>query len=285
MKNHLKTFLLLGTLTALLVGIGGVLGGAWTWIALAMAVLLNVGAYFFSDSLVLKMSGAVEVSPTEAPRLHAMVEELAQRAGIPKPRVYRIADPHANAFATGRNPEKGVVAVTDGIVSILSERELRGVIAHEIAHIKNRDILIASVGAILASVIGSVANMIQFSAIFGGSEDEEEGGGGIGALIAAFIAPIGAMLIQFAVSRSREFAADELGARLANDPEALARALAKLERGAQIMPTMNPQPATASLFIVNPLTAGQRLARLFSTHPATEERVARLRAMVGRGLA
>lgn len=280
MKNHLKTFLLLGTLTALLVGIGGVLGGAWTWIALAMAVLLNVGAYFFSDSLVLKMSGAVEVSPTEAPRLHAMVEELAQRAGIPKPRVYRIADPHANAFATGRNPEKGVVAVTDGIVSILSERELRGVIAHEIAHIKNRDILVSTIATVVAAAIGHIASMLQWSAILGGgsSDDEEEGGSMAGALVVAFTAPMIAMLVQFAVSRTREYLADETGARIAEDPEALAQALLKLERAAHVMPG-DVRPATASLYIVNPLTAGQRLARWFSTHPATEDRVARLRKL------
>ncbi len=284
MSNTLKTIFLLGLLGAALVGLGTVLGGVWPWVMGALALAMNLGAYFFSDSLVLKMQRAEPLDRQSAPRLYAMVEELAVRAEIPTPRLYRIPDPNPNAFATGRNPERGVVAVTDGIVALLSERELRGVIAHEIAHIKNRDILIASVGAMLAGAIGNIANMIQFSAIFGGSEDEEEGGGA-GALVAAFIAPIAAMLIQFAVSRSREFQADATGARISGDPEALAMALARLERGAQLVPTLNPQPATASLFIVNPLTAGQRMARWFSTHPATEERVERLMVMAGRRVA
>lgn len=279
MWNHFKTFLILGTLTALLVGIGGAMGGAWAWVALAFALVLNAGAWYFSDRIVLRMSGAVELGPQEAPRIHAMVAELARAAEIPTPRLYRIADPHANAFATGRDPAHGVVAVTDGIVRILDERELRGVLAHEIAHIKNRDILVSSIATVLAAAIGHIASMLQWTAILGGgSSDDEEGGSPFGALIFAFIAPFVAMLLQFAVSRSREFLADATGARISGDPEALARALEKLERSAMVVPG-DVRPATASLYIVNPLTAGQRVARLFSTHPVTAERVARLRAM------
>lgn len=280
MWNHVKTFLILGTLTALLVGIGGAMGGAWAWVALALALLVNVGAWYFSDRIVLRMSGAVALSPEEAPRLHAIVAELSRAAEIPTPRLYRIPDPHANAFATGRDPAHGVVAVTDGILRILDERELRGVLAHEIAHIKNRDILVSSIATVLAAAIGHLASMLQWAAMLGGgSSDEEEGGSPFGALIFAFIAPFVAMLLQFAVSRSREFLADATGARISGDPEALARALVKLERSAMYMPG-DVRPATASLYIVNPLTAGERVARLFSTHPSTAERVARLRAMV-----
>jgi heat shock protein HtpX len=209
-----------------------------------------------------------------------MVEELAVRAGIPKPRVFVIDDPHANAFATGRNPEKGVVAVTTGIMELLSPRELRGVLAHELAHIQNRDILVASVAAALASAVSSIANVFQFSALFGGasSQDDEEGGSPLGALAMAFVAPIAATLIQLGISRSREFLADETGARISGDPEALARALEKLELAAQHVPG-HAQPATASLYIVNPLAGLSRMAGWFSTHPPLRERIERLRAM------
>ncbi|MFN7142893.1 MAG: M48 family metalloprotease [Myxococcota bacterium] len=280
MSNVLKTLFLLSLLASVLVALGWALGGAWPWILGAMALLMNVGAYFWSDKIVLRMHGAREVSPEEAPRLHAMVEEIARRADIPKPRVFRIADPTPNAFATGRDPAHGVVAVTDGIVQLLDERELRGVIAHEIAHIKNRDILIATIGAVLAGAVSHIASAVQWAAILGtGSDEEEDGGGGVGALVLAFVAPFAAMLLQFAVSRAREFGADATGAALAEDPEALARALEKLQRGAMLVPPAAATPATASLFIVNPLSATERAARWFSTHPATEERVARLRSM------
>lgn len=274
MTNTLKTLLLFSLLASVLVAVGWALGGPWPWVLGVLALVMNLGAYFWSDRLVLRMHGAEELSPAAAPDLHRMVEELATRAQIPKPRLYRIPDPAPNAFATGRNPAHGVVAVTDGIVALLDPRELRGVIAHEIAHIKNRDILIATVGAVLAGAIGHIANMAQWSAIFGGGDDEEDSGAG--GLILAIVAPIAAMLLQFAVSRSREFGADATGAALADDPDALASALLKLERGAHAVPPATASPATASLFIVNPLTAGERLARWFSTHPATEDRVARL---------
>ncbi len=286
MTNTLKTLFLLSLLASVLVGIGWALGGVWPWILGGLALAMNIGAYFWSDRIVLRMHGAQELTAAEAPRLHAMLEELSRKAEIPTPKLYRIADSTPNAFATGRDPAHGVVAVTDGIVQLLTERELRGVIAHELAHIKNRDILIATVGAVLAGAISHIASMAQWSAILGGaSGDDEDEGGGAGALVLAFVAPFAAMLHQFAVSRAREFGADATGARIADDPEALASALLKLERGAALMPPAHATPATASLFIVNPLTAGERVARWFSTHPATADRVARLRALDrgGRG--
>ncbi len=284
MHNQIKTVLLLGTLSALVIGFGSLVAPGALYLFAGLALAMNLGAYFFSDKLVLRMHGAHEASREQAPELHGMVEELALKAGIPMPRVCVIPDAQPNAFATGRNPANGVVAVTEGIVRILDRRELRGVIAHELAHIKNRDILIASVAAAAASLISSIANRVTWSAFLGGgsqSDDEEGGGGMAGALLAAFVAPIAAMLIQFGISRSREYLADETGARLCGDPEALARALLKLERGTELVPSQAPQ-ATASLFIVNPFGAMESASRWFSTHPATQERVDRLLAMAGR---
>lgn len=279
MRNHLKTIVLLGGLSAGLVAFGSLLGSGWTYVMLGLALLVNLGAYFFSDRLVLKMHGAREAIVGEAPGLHAIVDDLARRAELPKPRVYVIDDPHANAFATGRDPQRGVVAVTTGMLELLSPRELRGVLAHELAHIKNRDILVGSVAAALATAITYLANVMQFSALFGGaSQDEEESGSPLGALLFAFVAPLAATLVQMGLSRSREFMADETGARICGDPEALARALERLERGAQRLPG-DVQPAAASLFIVNPLTGAGALLRWFSTHPPIDERVRRLRAM------
>lgn len=280
MKNQLKTIFLLGVLSAVLMTIGGVLGPGYFYGFLFLALLLNFGAYFFSDRLILKMSGAQEVTPEQAPGLHRMVEELAQRAQIPKPKVCIIPDAQPNAFATGRNPQHGVVAATEGIMNLLTERELRGVIAHEIAHIKNRDILVSTIGAVIGAAIGYLANALTFASLFGGNrEDGEEGGSAAGSLLFIFVAPIVATLVQFAISRAREYMADETGARLANDPEALARALEKLERGAERIPAETAQPATASLYIVNPLIGGGRLANLFSTHPPVAERTRRLREL------
>jgi heat shock protein HtpX len=281
MWNQLKTVILLGGLSAGLVAVGSALGPGYLYGFTALAVIMNLGAYYFSDRIVLRMNGAHEVSLAEAPGLHAMVEELSARAGIPKPRVYVMDDPHANAFATGRNPEHGVVAVTTGIVDLLSARELRGVLAHEIAHIRNRDILVSSIAAALATAITYVANAVQLSALFGGgsSEEGEEGGSPAGALLMAFVAPLAATLIQLGISRSREFMADATGAALAGDPEALARALERLQLSAERVPG-DVQPATASLFIVNPFAGfGGAMLRLLSTHPPVEERVARLRAL------
>lgn len=278
MLNQAKTVLLLGVLSALLVGIGGAVAPGSLGLFLVLAIVMNVGAYFFSDRIVLRMHGAQEVAPEQAPDLHRMVEELAQAANIPKPRVAIIDDPQPNAFATGRNPKHGVVAVTTGILQILSRRELRGVLAHEIAHIQHRDILVSSIAAVLGSAISGIAQMLQFGALFGGSsQDGEEEGGGGGGLALALIAPIAAMLVQFGISRSREYLADEGGAKLSGDPEALANALLKLHRAATEIPTEQPVPATASLFIVNPFAGAlQSLGRWFSTHPPVEERVRRL---------
>lgn len=285
MNNTVKTTLLLGVLSGLLVLIGSALGGTSGMIlAFVFAILMNMGAWWFSDSIALRFSGAKEVSITEAPDLHHMVEQLARRADIPKPRVYLIESPAPNAFATGRSPEKAAVAVTTGIMNVLTNEELAGVIAHELAHIKHRDTLISSVAATIGGAISMVADMAMWSALFGGfgSSDDEEGAGG-GSLAMIFIAPIAAMLIQLAISRSREFSADEGGARILGNPLPLANALEKLELWSKSsFMQMHPQqvnPATAHLYIVNPLTGGG-LFNLFRTHPPTEQRVQRLRAMV-----
>jgi heat shock protein HtpX len=283
-KNQLKTILLLGALSALVVGLGALVAPGYLYLFGVLALAMNLGAYFFSDRIVLRMHRASEVSPAGAPELHAIVEELSARAGIPKPRVFVIPEDQPNAFATGRNPHHGVVAVTEGIVRLLDRRELRGVIAHELAHIKNRDILISSLAAAGASLITYVAHAISFGALFGGSSQDEDSdsssaGGG---LLLAVVAPLAATLVQLSISRSREYLADSTGAAIAEDPEALASALLKLERSSELVPAAAPTPATASLFIVNPFGALQTAARWFSTHPPTAERVRRLRGMTGR---
>lgn len=282
MTNQLKTGILLGLLTALILLFGNLLGGqGGLMIAFVLAIAMNVGSYWFSDRIVLSMYKAREVSPGDAPALHRMVDELSARAGIPKPRVFIIPQEAPNAFATGRNPEHGVVAVTEGIMRLLSPEELRGVIAHELGHIKNRDILVQSVAGVLGGAIVAVANMLQWGAIFGmgGGDDEEGGGAGIaGALLMAILAPIASMLIQMAISRSREYLADDTGAALANDPGALAGALEKLGAWSGRIPMRGGNQATAHMFIVNPFS-GSNLASLFSTHPPMEKRIARLRGM------
>jgi heat shock protein HtpX len=278
MKNQLKTVLLLGIMSCLLVGLGGALGPGYLYGFLALALVMNFVSYFFSDRIVLAMQRAREVSPAEAPELHQIVGELAQRAGVPKPRVYIIPEAQPNAFATGRNPEHSAVAVTEGILGILGERELRGVLAHEMAHVANRDILIASVAAAIAMAISAIARVVSFGAMFGGRSDDREGGSPLGGLLFAIVAPIAATLIQLAISRSREYHADETGARFAGNAEPLARALEKLEIGAERIPA-NVQPATASLFIVSPFAGRHGLLTLFSTHPPMEERIRRLRAL------
>ena len=275
--NQLKTILLLGALSALVVAAGGALGPQWLWGSLALAMGMNLFAWFFSDRLVLRMSGAREVSREEAVDLHRMVEELSAKAGIPKPRVFLVDAPHANAFATGRNPEKAAVAVTRGLLETLDPREVRGVLAHEIAHVANRDVLVATVAAGLATAVTHLANVFALSGLFGARDGEDEGSGASG-LLFALVAPFGAMLVQLGISRSREYLADEAGARLSGDPLALASALEKLQREAEEAPAQ-AEPAAASLYIVNPFGALGGLARLFSTHPPAEERVRRLRAM------
>ena len=274
--NQLKTILLLGALSALVVAAGSALGPQWMWGALVLALGMNLFAWFFSDRLVLRMSGAREVSREEETELHRMVEELSTRAGLPKPRVFLIDAPHANAFATGRNPARAAVAVTRGLLEVLSPREVRGVLAHEIAHVGNRDVLVATVAAGLATAVTHLAHVFAFSGLLGG-RDEEEGSGGAG-LLFALVAPIGATLVQLGISRSREYMADETGARLSGDPLALASALEKLHREAEEVPG-HAEPATASLYIVNPFGALGGLTRLFSTHPPAEERIRRLRAL------
>ena len=281
MKNQLKTIILLGSLSALVVGLGALVAPGHLYLFGALALAMNLGAYFFSDRIVLRMHHAREVGPQEAPELHAMVGELSAKAGIPRPRLYVIPEDQPNAFATGRNPAHGVVAVTEGIVRILSPRELRGVLAHELAHIKNRDILVSTIAAAAAALVTYVAQAISFGSLFGASrEDDSEGGGPGGGLLVALVAPLAATVIQMGISRSREYLADETGARLSGDPEALASALLKLERAATVVPAA-ASPATASLFIVNPFGAMATVSRWFSTHPATQERVQRLLAMTG----
>ena len=283
--NQIKTVLLLGLLTGLLVALGGALGGRGGMvIALIIAAAMNFFSYWYSDKIVLKLYRARPVSEAEAPGVYGMVEELAGRAGLPTPRVYVVDDDTPNAFATGRNPQNAVVAVTTGIVRTLSPRELRGVLGHELAHIKDRDILISSVAATLAGAIMVLASLARWTMFFGGSSDDDEGGGlGIvGVLLMSILAPIGAMLVQMAVSRSREYLADKEGAEMARDPEALASALSRLQEANQRKPMHDARPQTAHMFIVNPLSGGS-LASLFSTHPPMAERVARLRAMAERG--
>ncbi len=279
MSNIFKTGLLLAVLTAMLVLIGGALGGEQGMIlAFFFAVAMNFFSYWFSDKIVLSMYGAQPIEESQAPMLYAMVRRLATRAQIPMPRVYLIPSDTPNAFATGRSPEHSAVAVTEGIMRILDQDELEGVLAHELSHVKNRDVLISTLAATLAGAITYLAHMAQWAAMFGGRRDDDEGGSNPIAMIAmAIVAPIAAMLVQMAVSRAREYQADATGARLAGRTWGLAKALEKLQMAQQVAP-MNANPATAHLFIVNPLS-GQALMNLFSTHPPLEQRVARLRAM------
>jgi heat shock protein HtpX len=280
MSNIFKTGLLLAVLTAMLVLIGGAIGGQQGMlIAFVLALGMNFFSYWFSDKMVLAMYGARRIEESEAPALYAVVRRLATRAQIPMPRVYMIASDTPNAFATGRNPEHAAVAVTEGILRILDQEELEGVLAHELSHVKNRDVLISTIAATMAGAITYLAHMAQWAAIFGGGRrDDDEGGSNPIALIAmAIIAPIAAMLVQLAVSRAREFQADATGARLAGRSWGLSKALEKLQMAQQVTP-MDVNPATAHLFIVNPLS-GRAFMNLFSTHPPLEERIARLRAM------
>ncbi len=279
MSNIFKTGLLLAVLTAMLVLIGGAIGGQQGMlVAFVIALAMNFFSYWFSDKMVLAMYGARPIEESQSPALYAVVRRLATRAQIPMPRVYMIASDTPNAFATGRNPEHAAVAVTEGILRILDQDELEGVLAHELSHVKNRDILISTIAATLAGAITYLAHMAQWAAIFGGRRDDDEGGSNPIALIAmAIVAPIAAMLVQMAVSRAREYQADATGARLAGRTWGLSKALEKLQMAQQVAP-MDANPATAHLFIVNPLS-GQAFMNLFSTHPPLEERIARLRAM------
>lgn len=274
--NTLKTTFLMGLLTVLLVIIGGALGGTG---GMTMAFLLaggmNFFSYWFSDKIVLRMYGATEIEESDDPRFYGMVRRLAERAGLPMPKVYIIQDDSPNAFATGRNPEHAAVAATTGIMRILNDEELAGVMAHELGHVKNRDILISTLAATFAGAITYLAQIAQWGAMFGGGRsDDDEGGGIFGTILMVILAPIAAMLIQMAISRSREYGADTAGARISGNPLSLARALQKLEMGSQQVP-LAANAATAHMFIVNPLTGGG-LMSLFSTHPPIPERVHRL---------
>lgn len=281
--NNMKAFLLMGVLTVLLVLIGNAVGGrSGAMLFFVIALGMNFITYFFSDSIAIKMTRSRPVTENEAPELYAIVRNLSERAGIPMPRIFITPSVQPNAFATGRGPTHAAVAVTEGIMGLLSRTELEGVLAHELGHVKNRDVLIGTIAASLAGAITMIANMLQWGLIFGGiGGSDDEGGGGIlglaGTLLMIVLAPIAAMLIQMAISRSREFEADADGARIAGSSAGLAGALLKLERGANQIP-MQVNPAASHLFIVNPLS-GQSMARLFSTHPPTEERVRRLEEM------
>ena len=279
--NWLKTSLLMAAIMVLFGVIGSYMGGAsGMMMALVFGGAMNLFAYWFSDKMVLRMYNAQEVDAASAPQFYAMVRELAQQAQLPMPRVYLIDEAQPNAFATGRNPEHAAVAATTGILHLLSARELRGVMAHELAHVQHRDILISTISATMAGAISSLAN---FALMFGGRDSEGRPSNPIASIALALLAPLAATLIQMAISRAREFEADRGGAEICGDPDALASALAKIDAYARgiPMPTADEHPATAQMMIMNPLSGGG-LAGLFSTHPATEERVARLRAMVGR---
>jgi len=281
MSNVFKTGFLLAVLTMMLVLLGGAFGGRQGMlIAFVIALLMNFFSYWFSDKMVLAAYGAQPIEEAAAPRLYAIVHRLATRAGIPMPRVYLIPSETPNAFATGRNPEHAAVAVTEGIMRILDEEELEGVLAHELSHVKNRDVLISTIAATLAGAITYLAHMAQYAAMFGGRRDDDEEGGSnpIAAILLAILAPIAALLVQMAVSRAREFQADATGAQVAGKSWGLAKALEKLQMANEAAPMAQATPATAHLFIVNPLS-GQTLMRLFSTHPPLEVRIARLRAM------
>ena len=278
MFENIKTLLLLSALTLLLIGIGyfigslfklGIFGALFGFI---LAIIMNFGSYLFSDKIVLKMYGAREVSEHEAPELHSIVSELAQNAGIPKPKVAIVQNANPNAFATGRGPKKAVVAVTTGILGLLSRDELEGVIAHELGHVKNRDILISAVAATVGGAIVMIANYAGMFAFLGGGEDGEDL---LGLIAMSVLAPIAAMIVQLAVSRTREYKADESGAKISGKPWALASALGKLQMGANARP-MDTNPATAHMFIVNPFGGKKTLSNLFSTHPPISERIKRL---------
>ncbi len=281
MFNWVKTALLMAAITALFGVLGAAIGGrSGMFLALAFALVSNFFAYWFSDKMVLRMYNAQEVDDSSAPQFYGMVRELAERAGLPMPKVYLIDEEAPNAFATGRNPEHAAVAATTGILRVLSSRELRGVMAHELAHVKHRDILISTISATMAGAISALANFAMF---FGGRNDEGRPSNPVAGILVALLAPLAGALIQMAISRAREFEADRGGAEISGDPQALASALDKIHRYAQGIPleTTERHPETAQMMIMNPLSGGG-LRGLFSTHPATEERVRRLLAMAGR---
>lgn len=277
--NTLKTAILMGALGAILVTIGAWIGGTTGIIlALGFAIVMNVGMYWYSDKLAIRMSGAKEVTPEQAPELHAIVDELVARSGMPKPKVHIIPTMQPNAFATGRDPHHSSIAVTQGLLRMLEPREVRAVLAHELGHVANRDILVTTIAAVFASAIAMIANIAQWALIFGGGDDDNNPLSLIGTLALIIVAPIAAAIVQMAISRSREHGADAYGAEVSGEPLALASALVKIEAAGKAIP-YEPNPATASLYIQNPLHGG--LAGLFSTHPRTIDRVNRLRRIAG----
>jgi heat shock protein HtpX len=275
-STQLRTGLLLAGLSGLLVAIGAVIGGGALPLFVILAVVMNAGAYWFSDKVALRSAKAQPLSQAEAPDLYQDISELAGRAGLPMPRVYRIPSDQPNAFATGRNAKHAAVAVTDGLRTLMPRDQVKGVLAHELSHVKNHDILVSSIAATLGAAVVWIANMLQFSMFFGGEDDENP----LAMIATIILAPVAAMLIQLGISRQREYLADATGARLLGDPEPLAQALESLERATAQIP-MQANPATASLYIADPLKAlhGKGMSGLFSTHPPLEERVRRLRAM------
>lgn len=279
--NFLKTTMLLAALTAILVFAGDALGGRdGAMTALVFAGIINFAAYWFSDKIVLMMYGAKQASESEAPELYAIIRDLTMKAGLPMPKVYIMVNDTPNAFATGRNPDHAAVAATTGIMRLLTKEELAGVIGHELAHIRNRDILISTISATIAGAISYLAHMAQWAAMFGGSRDNKRGGNPIALIAMMIVAPLAAMIIQLAISRSREYGADEGGAKITGNPLSLANALRKLEYANKRIPMAVPSEATAHMFIVSPLSGGG-LLKLFSTHPPIEERIKRLEAMAG----
>jgi heat shock protein HtpX len=278
-NTRLRTWLLIAGLTGLLFAIGFLLGGAFLWLFVGFAIAMNLAGYFWSDKIALKASRAQPVEPGTMPQLEADVQDLAARAGVPVPRLYLIPSEQPNAFATGRNPQHAAVAVTQGLLHHMPPDQVKGVLAHEFGHIKNRDILVSSIAAMVAGAISAIANILSFSMIFGGSDEDSGPLGFIGVLATIILAPLAATLLQLAVSRQREYLADATGAQLLGRAGPLADALETLERGAQAIP-MEVNPATASLYMVNPLPRGGA-ATLFMTHPPLEERIRRLRALDG----
>ena len=282
-RNYLKTTLLLAGLSGLLLFIGSLLqaslGGNWITIMLVVVIAMNGIAYFFSDKIAIRAARAVPVTEAQFPELYQIVKGLADRAGIPMPRLYVSPSPQPNAFATGRNPNNAAVAVTQGILPILDRRELEGVLAHELSHVQNRDILISSVAATIGAIITWAAHLAAFASM----SDDDEGGNPLGGILMLFLAPLAAGLIQMAISRSREFGADSSGAQLTHDPRALASALRKIEAYSRGTPPATTNPSTAHLFISNPFRGGTGTANLFSTHPSTTERVERLERMAYNG--
>jgi heat shock protein HtpX len=279
MSNMLKTTVLLALLTGLFVAVGGLLGGrGGMMMAFVFALVMNFVSYWFSDKIVLKMYRAQPLGESEAPVVHRIVRSLATKAGIPMPKLYLLPSEAPNAFATGRSPQHAAVAVTHGILRIMDEAELEGVLAHELSHVLNRDVLISTVAATIAGAISMIANMAQWGMMFGGSRDDEgRSTNPIALILTIILAPLAALVIQMAVSRSREYQADTSGAKLTRNPLGLASALGKLDQGSRMVP-MNASPATAHLFIVNPLS-GRSLLSLFATHPPIQDRIARLRSM------